>query len=599
MSRINRFWIIPVRCTIISTLNISKNMSTEAQYFINLLSPYIFTYGYWVAFFGMMLENAGIPVPAETALIICSFFASQGVLKIWLVIPIAIIGDVIGDNIGFCIGRFGGRPLVEKYGRYVRFNKDKLEDMEALFRDKGGRTIFTTHFFATTRILAALTAGISHMHYPRFLVFNLAAAVAFISLVANITYFFGKSLDVTLRFFHLFRLAGLFIAVFLVVSFLYRFHQRKKHLYPKLGLKIIAIATATSILLGIAGYVISGSFIILPRTNRHAGLVHDSIQGIEFDVKQGFISSIDNNDLLITALGDPKIKFSESDQPTLINVTVRNINARDTIVQCSTMAQQPLVLDDLTLHFGIYVNPLHKTIVTFKPKTVSDSFEFIITADTHDAGPIFNQMIESINSKAPAFVVHAGDFVKHGKRRGYKAFLNQLSSLKVPFYSSIGHQELSGRGEPLGRKLFGPGNYSFNYQNSTFIILDTSKMSLNEQQMEWLTEELKKAKESQNIFLITYAAPSDDQKFTQLIARFKVKAVYTVKNVPSHHPSIGGVIYSFLEQNAERPFFYQIVHVKGDVIITETVPIIPVPLSLLDKLSLEFDKLESNIISYF
>lgn len=574
-------------------------MSTEAQYFINLLSPYIFTYGYWVAFFGMMLENAGIPVPAETALIICSFFASQGVLKIWLVIPIAIIGDVIGDNIGFCIGRVGGRPLVEKYGRYVRLDKDKLDDMEALFRDKGGRTVFTAHFFATTRIAAALTAGISHMHYPRFLVFNLAAAVAFIGLVANVTFFFGKNLDVTLHFFHLFRLAGLIIAVFLVVSFLYRFHQKRKHLYSRLGVKIIAIATMASILLGIAGYIISGALIILPRTNRHAGLVHDSIQGVEFGVEQGFISSIDKDDLLITALGDPKLKFSESNRPTMINVTVRNIKARDTIVLCSTMAQQPLILDDLTVHFGINLNPLHKTVVTFKPKSARDDFEFIITADTHDAGPVFTQMIESINSKAPAFVIHAGDFVKHGQKRGYKAFLHQLSALQIPFYTAIGLQELSGRGEAHGRKLFGPGNYSFIYQKSTFIVLDTSKLSLNEQEMEWLTEELKKGKESQNIFLITYAAPLDDQRFTQLMGRFKVKTVYTVKAVGNYHPVIRGVTYTILEQKSGQPFFYQIVHVKRNVIITENVPIIPERLTMIDKLSLEFDKIESYVISYF
>jgi len=164
-------------------------MNTEAQHFINILSPYIHSYGYLTAFFGMMLENAGIPVPAETALIILSFFAGQGFLKIWLIIPIAIIGDTVGDNIGFWIGRFGGRRLVEKYGHYVHIDRDKLAAMESLFKEKGGRTVFTAHFFSTTRITAALTAGISHMQYKRFMVFNAAAAGAFVGLVAGTTFY--------------------------------------------------------------------------------------------------------------------------------------------------------------------------------------------------------------------------------------------------------------------------------------------------------------------------------------------------------------------------------------------------------------------------
>ncbi len=287
-------------------------MGTEAQYIINLLSPYILAHGYWVAFFGMMLENAGIPVPAETALIVCSFFASQGTLKIWLIIPIAILGDVLGDNIGFIIGRLGGRPLIEKYGHYVRLDKDKLDAMEALFKEKGGRTVFTAHFFATTRITAALIAGISHMHYPRFLSFNITAAVSFITFVAGATFAFGKSLDVMLRFFHLFRLAGLTIALLLVASYLNRYYQRKKHLHNKLGLKIVVVAVAASLLLGLAVYGISGALISLPRTNKNAGLIHSSIQGAEFIVEQGFISELGNDSLLITALGQPRIKFNKS-----------------------------------------------------------------------------------------------------------------------------------------------------------------------------------------------------------------------------------------------------------------------------------------------
>lgn len=573
-------------------------MSTEAQYFINLLSPYIYAYGYLVAFFGMMLENAGIPVPAETALIICSFFAGQGVLKIWLIIPIAILGDVIGDNIGFCIGRFGGRPLVEKLGSYVRLDQDKLEAMEALFREKGGRTVFTAHFFASTRIAAALIAGISHMHYPRFMAFNLAAAIAFVSLVANVTFFFGKNLDATLHFFHMFRTAGLILAVALATTFLFRFYQQRKHLYKKLGFKIIAVTMAASLLLWLLVYAVSGALIVLPHTSSQAGLVHGSIQSVEFDVHQGFISGIDGDNLLITALGRPTLEFKASGQPASINVTVRNIKAKRTLVQCSSMIQQPVVLDDLTLFFRMALNTSHTTLVTLKPKMTRDSFVFAITADTHDAGPVFPQMIESINHDAPAFLILAGDFVKHGRKLGYRSFLNQISMLKVPLYTATGFQEISGRGEKTRRKLFGPSHYSVVHQNSMFIIFDTSRLPKSEEELAWLDRELKKGEQNQNIFLITYMAPLDDTRFTELTARSHVRTVYSVKTKGEYYPMIKGVRYDMLEQKSGEPFFYKIVTVRGNTTSEEIIPIVPGHLTVFDKMSLAIDNLVSKIMAY-
>ncbi len=574
------------------------HMSTEAQYFINLLSPYIYSYGYLVSFFGMMLENAGIPVPAETALIICSFFAGQGVLKIWLIIPIAILGDVIGDNIGFCIGRFGGRPLVEKYGCYVRLDRDKLDALEALFREKGGRTVFTAHFFASTRIAAALISGISHMHYSRFLAFNLAAAIAFVSLVANVTFFFGKNLDATLHFFHMFRIAGLILAVMLATSFLYRFYQQKKHLYKKLGVKIITAAVAASLLFGLLVYVISGALIVLPRTRGQAGLIHGSIQNVELDVQQGFISDIDRNNLLITALGKPTLEFKASGQPAAVNVTIRNIQARKVLIQCSSVIEQPVILDDLTLFFRISLNPLRHTHVTLAPRMKRDNFAFAITADIHDAGSVFSQMIKAINHESPSFLVLAGDFVKHGRKRGYRAFLNQINMLNVPVYTATGLQELTGHGEKTVRKLFGPSHYSFIHENSLFIILDTSQLPVDEQELAWMGEKLKESSQNRNTFLITYSAPLDDRRFTDLMERFHVSTVYSVKTKGEYHPTIKGVTYEILEQKSDQPFFYKVVKVRGLTTSEQIVPIVPEDMTIIDKMSLAVDNLVSKIMAY-
>jgi membrane protein DedA with SNARE-associated domain len=559
-------------------------MGTEAQYIINLFSPYILAYGYWVAFFGMMLENAGIPVPAETALIVCSLFASQGTLKIGLIIPIAILGDVIGDNIGFFIGRLGGRPLIQKYGRYIRLDKDKLEAMESLFKEKGGRTVFTAHFFATTRISAALIAGISHMHYPRFLAFNVAAAVSFITLVAGATFAFGKSLDATLRFFHLFRLAGLTIAILLVATYLHRFYQRKKHLHNKLGLKIISISIATSLLLGLIVYGISGVLIILPRTNKNAGSIQGSIQGADFIIEQGFISELSKDSLLVTALGQPRIMFNKSERAPLIKVTVRNIKAAETVVRSNGLIQQPMVLDPLTINFGITLNAAHTTAVRLNPKVVTDHFYFTITGDTHESGTGLKQLFDSINDADPAFLIHAGDLVIRGKKRWYKAILDQIDTLQVPFYSAIGVQELTSKGEPIFLQLFGPKNYSLTYQNSFFIFFDTSKITVNESDLEWLEKELKKGEEYQNVFLVTYAAPLGNQRFTELMNTFNVKNVFSVIVNGPYPTTVTGVKYDILEQKKEDVLVYKIVYVNGNSVSEKIITVIPKKLTMIEKI---------------
>ncbi|MHB1463745.1 MAG: DedA family protein [Thermoleophilia bacterium] len=193
-----------------------------------------------MAFFGMMLENAGIPVPAETTLITLAFFAGQGILKIWLLIPIAILGDVAGDNIGYAIGRLGGRPLVERYGRYIRLDRDKLDAMDRLFREKGGRTVYSAHFFSTTRITAALIAGISHMKYRRFLAFNAAAATTFVTAVAMLTYLFGRNLDTALHYFAIYSWVALSVVVLVIAWFLFRYYRKNRECYRYLGVKIVA-----------------------------------------------------------------------------------------------------------------------------------------------------------------------------------------------------------------------------------------------------------------------------------------------------------------------------------------------------------------------
>src|ERR1700682_287201 len=144
---------------------------------LQLIEQYMLAYGYWAVFFGVMLENAGVPVPGETILLIAGYFASQGHFHLPLVMLIAATGAVIGDNIGFAIGHHYGRGLLLRFGRFFFLTPKRLKHMEGYFKRYGNKTILVARFITGLRVFAALLAGASKMPWRVFIVFNVAGAL--------------------------------------------------------------------------------------------------------------------------------------------------------------------------------------------------------------------------------------------------------------------------------------------------------------------------------------------------------------------------------------------------------------------------------------
>src|SRR5260370_6744893 len=118
---------------------------------LSALLSYFARYGYWVVFFGVMLENAGLPVPGETILLAAGFFAAQGHFHLWTVMAIAAFGAMLGDNAGYVIGHKIGRTALERYGRYVRLTPERLARMEKFFARHRNKTIVVARFLAGQR----------------------------------------------------------------------------------------------------------------------------------------------------------------------------------------------------------------------------------------------------------------------------------------------------------------------------------------------------------------------------------------------------------------------------------------------------------------
>ncbi|CAN1212393.1 SNARE associated Golgi protein-like protein [Tumidithrix helvetica PCC 7403] len=163
-------------------------------------------YGYWLIFFGIMVENSGIPIPGETITIVGGFLAGNGELSYPLVLLSAASGAMIGDSSGYWIGRLGGLSVLETVGKVFRIPSGEIAQAKEKFSGNADRAVFFGRFIALLRTFASPMAGVSGMPYPRFLLFSITGAMTWATGVTCLAYF-----------------AGRFIALEKLVSYILRF----------------------------------------------------------------------------------------------------------------------------------------------------------------------------------------------------------------------------------------------------------------------------------------------------------------------------------------------------------------------------------------
>jgi membrane protein DedA with SNARE-associated domain len=150
-------------------------------------------YGLLILFLIVAAESSGIPVPGETALITTGVLASQGHFEIEWVIVVAAAAAIIGDNIGYWIGRKGGTKLLDRWAFTRRVRDKYMPPAQRFFNAHGGKTIFLARFVAVLRIFGAWIAGITHMPWWRFLLWNAAGGICWALLVGLVSYFLGQA----------------------------------------------------------------------------------------------------------------------------------------------------------------------------------------------------------------------------------------------------------------------------------------------------------------------------------------------------------------------------------------------------------------------
>jgi len=190
------------------------------------VSQLVETFGYPLLFLTVMAESSGVPIPGETALITAALLASRGKMHIELVIPIAAAGAIVGDNIGYLIGRHGGRWLLERPGVFARQRRQALELGEPFFARHGPKAVFFGRFILGLRVWASWLAGATRMRWRSFAFWNALGGICWATGVGLIAYFLGTAASNAIEAFGIYGLVAALLAVG-GTAIAYRRHQRR------------------------------------------------------------------------------------------------------------------------------------------------------------------------------------------------------------------------------------------------------------------------------------------------------------------------------------------------------------------------------------
>ena len=183
-------------------------------------------YGYWAVAAALLLENAGLPVPGETVLLLASFLAySERELNLGWIIVVGTLAATLGDNLGYAIGHSGGRPLLERHRKIFRVSDAALARGEKLFSRYGSVTILFARFVFGMRIVAGPLAGVLRMPWKKFAVFNLLGAALWVTIISFLGYSFSSRWNLLMHYVKRFDLA--LGAAFVIIAAILWWRNRK------------------------------------------------------------------------------------------------------------------------------------------------------------------------------------------------------------------------------------------------------------------------------------------------------------------------------------------------------------------------------------
>jgi membrane protein DedA with SNARE-associated domain len=205
--------------------------------FLNALASPLQHYGVWAIFLLVMVEDFGIPVPGETILIAAAVYAGAGQLNVVTVGIVGFIAAVIGDNIGFAIGHFGGRALALRWGKYVFLTEERLDKAQAFFDRRGAIVITFARFVEGLRQANGIIAGITGMHWLRFLIFNAIGAALWVGTWVSVGYLAGNHIGTIYHYINLYSAYVLIALGVLILGYIAWHIRRRRRRAPAAAIR--------------------------------------------------------------------------------------------------------------------------------------------------------------------------------------------------------------------------------------------------------------------------------------------------------------------------------------------------------------------------
>jgi membrane protein DedA with SNARE-associated domain len=201
---------------------------TEIEHLIGLIDPFVRQYGVVAVGIIITLESFGAPLPGESLLIFGSVMAEHGNMSFPLLLLFAWIGGVIGDNIGYFIGKRLGRVMLLRYGEKIGFTPKRLNQVEAVFARYGTFTVAFARFFNVLRQLNGVIAGTLRMNWWRFLLFNALGCALWVLTWGLTGFYLGEHVSNITKFTRSFGLLGaIIVAVLVTGAIIYAFRRER------------------------------------------------------------------------------------------------------------------------------------------------------------------------------------------------------------------------------------------------------------------------------------------------------------------------------------------------------------------------------------
>jgi membrane protein DedA with SNARE-associated domain len=184
--------------------------------------------GYLGIFITQTLESAAIPIPSEVVLPFSGFLTSSGHLNFGLVVSIATVGNLIGATAIYLVGLYGGRPILEHYGKYVLITQESIAKVDRWIESYGSETAFFSRLLPGVRTFSSLVIGATKMNFGKFLLYTFLGSLMWNLPLTYIGFVAGENWDFLRPYFHKFELAIAALFILIIVILLYKHFRKQK-----------------------------------------------------------------------------------------------------------------------------------------------------------------------------------------------------------------------------------------------------------------------------------------------------------------------------------------------------------------------------------